>query len=126
MLSRSRARRPFRSKKVSNSKVFIPSPEQAEFLNWIENGQGSCVLEAVAGAGKTTTLVEGVKRMRGTVFLGAYNTKMGAELKGKLVEMGLSAKGPDSKMAGTFHSAGFSAPRLSNTNVKVDERKVRD
>lgn len=107
-------------------KVFTPSPEQAAFLDWIVNGKGSCVLEAVAGAGKTTTLMEGVRRMNGSVYLAAYNTKMGAELKKRLVDMGLSAQGPDSKMAGTFHSAGFSAIRKATPNVKVDEHKVRD
>jgi len=110
----------------TTTKVFTPSAEQAAFLDWIETGKGSCVLEAVAGAGKTTTLVEGVKRMPGTVFLGAYNTKMGAELKARLTAMGLSGTGPDSKMAATFHSAGFSALRKANDKVTVDDKKVRN
>jgi superfamily I DNA/RNA helicase len=110
------------------SKSFTPSPEQAAFLNWIETGKGSCVLEAVAGAGKTTTLVEGVKRMQGEVFLGAYNAKMGAELKARLVAMGLESKGANGKTAATFHSAGWSTLRyaLRDHNPQLDNDKVRD
>jgi ATP-dependent DNA helicase UvrD/PcrA len=115
---------------MSTKKIFTPSPEQAAFLDWVVDGQGSVVLEAVAGAGKTTTLVEAVKRMPGSVFLGAYNTKMGAELKARLTEMGLPAFGKDGKSAGTFHSAGFKAlcfanPNLKNNKNAVDEKKVR-
>ena len=111
---------------MSTTKVFTPSPEQAVFLDWIETGKGSCVLEAVAGAGKTTTLLEGVKRMKGEVFLGAYNTKMAAELKAKLAAMGLPNKGADGKNAATFHSAGMSALRSANKAIQVNDKKVRD
>jgi len=127
---------------MTTTKVFTPSPEQAVFLDWISNGTGSCVLEAVAGAGKTSTLIEGVKRMQGEVFLGAYNTKMGAELKARLnaiaaAELGSTLDGLDekarekaiwfhgrNKQAGTFHSAGFGALRKSNPTVTVDDKKV--
>jgi superfamily I DNA/RNA helicase len=109
---------------MTTTKVFTPSPEQAVFLDWISNGTGSCVLEAVAGAGKTSTLMEGVKRMNGEVFLGAYNTKMAAELKGRLADMGLEAMGSNGKTAATFHSAGFSALRyaLKATGFTVDDK----
>jgi ATP-dependent DNA helicase UvrD/PcrA len=116
---------------MSTAKVFIPSAEQQAFLDWIVTGNGSCVLEAVAGAGKTTTLVEGVRRMKGQVFLGAYNTKMGAELKARIAAMGLPAFGKDGKEAGTFHSAGWKALLNANENLKgnkdaVNDKKVRN
>lgn len=106
------------------TKIFTPSPEQAAFLDWIVDGSGSCVLEAVAGAGKTTTLIEGVKRMTGSAFLGAYNSAMGKELKERI-------KGIDGKRAGTFHSAGFSALCYANKRLRedkdaVDDKKVRN
>ncbi len=112
---------------MSTLKVFTPSAEQQAFLDWVETGNGSCVLEAVAGAGKTTTLVEAVRRMKGEVFLGAYNSKMGAELKARLATMGLDAKGANSKNAATFHSAGWSTLRyaLKDHNPQVDKDKVR-
>lgn len=99
-------------------KIFTPSAEQSAFLNWVETGSGSCVLEAVAGAGKTTTLVEGVRRMKGSIFLGAFNKKMAEELKTRIKDF------PNAK-AGTFHSAGFSALRRVNDKIEIDEKKVR-
>ncbi len=39
------------------------SPQQQAFLDWAEHGSGSAVLEAVAGSGKTTVLLEAVQRM---------------------------------------------------------------
>jgi superfamily I DNA/RNA helicase len=128
---------------MSTVKIFTPSPEQAAFLDWVKTGKGSCVLEAVAGAGKTSTLIEAVKIMQGKVFLGAYNTKMGAELKDRLTaiavaEMGSALDGLEGdardkaiwwhskdKQAGTFHSAGFKALRKANQDVKVDDGKVK-
>lgn len=103
-----------------SQKKFNPSPEQAAFLGWVRSGSGSCVLEAVAGAGKTTTLVEACRLMGGSVFLGAFNKKMADELKGRV-------SGIRGAMAGTFHSAGFGAIRRSFDRVpEISENKVRD
>lgn len=104
---------------VPSTRPFTPSPEQTEFLDWIVDGSGSCVLEAVAGAGKTTTLVEGVRRMAGSVFLGAFNKKMADELKERI-------QGMPGKMAGTFHSAGFRCLARVVKDPKIDEDKISD
>lgn len=94
------------------------SPEQLAVFDWIEKGRGNLILKAVAGAGKTTTLVEMARRMRGSVFLGAYNTKMGAELKTRVADL-------KNVFAGTFHSAGFSALRRVLGRVEVRGDKVK-
>jgi len=97
---------------------FTPSPQQADFFNWVSTGQGSCILEAVAGAGKTTTLVHGVNLMPGTVFLGAYNKAIADEIRVKIGSRpGL--------MCGTMHSAGFNAWRRVAGDVKIDGNKCR-
>lgn len=107
-------------------KSFTPSPEQRTFLDWIVYGNGSGVLEAVAGAGKTTTLMEGVKLMRGSAFIGAYNNKMAKELKARLAKMAEDGvQGLENKKAGTFHSAGYNALRRANKDVEIDDKKVR-
>jgi len=62
---------------------FQPSPQQADFFNWIKTGKGSCILEAVAGAGKTTTLIEALKLMQGRIFFGAYNKKIAEEIQAR-------------------------------------------
>jgi DNA helicase-2/ATP-dependent DNA helicase PcrA len=101
-------------------KIFKPSSEQQRFLDWIKHCDGSAVLEAVAGAGKTTTLVEGVKLMKGSIFLGAYNKKMAEELKLRIKDI------PNAK-AGTFHSAGYTALRRANDKLKdPNDKKVRE
>lgn len=98
------------------SSDFTPSPQQAAIFDWVRNGTGSALVVAVAGAGKTTTLVQAVKHMRGSVFLGAYNSAIAKELKGRI-------EGLLSVRAGTFHSAGFRAwMRVANRCV-VEERK---
>lgn len=108
--------------------TFVPSPQQQAYFDWIVDGSGNTIMEAVAGAGKTTTIVKGVELMRkvkpeGRVFLGAYNKKMGEELKSRVAHMGnmVSAK--------TFHSVGFTQLLFSYKNshsLTLDGNKVRD
>lgn len=97
------------------------SPQQLAFFDWAENGTGSCVLEAVAGAGKTTALLEATGRIKGQVAILAYNKKIADELKEKLTEKGFDFK---KAQAGTVHSFGMSAVRKANPKVKVEEYKV--
>ncbi len=80
-------------------------------------------MEAVAGAGKTTTLIRACQLMRGSVAFAAYNKKIADEVKGKLSDAGVS---PNAVRAGTFHSFGFSAWRYVHKNVLVDERVKKD
>lgn len=96
-----------------------PSPQQQAFYDWIATGTGSCVLEAVAGAGKTTTLVEGVARMKGYTFFGAYNKAIADEIASRCV------KRPGLDIS-TMHSAGLRAWKRSAPGVKIESNKVRD
>jgi len=107
---------------VSNSaKKFPPSPAQQTIYDFVTSGEGSAVVEAVAGAGKTTTLVGAVERMTGSVAMCAYNSKMGAELKERVAHL-------KNVRAGTFHSVGFGALRYALRSVEVDKtgKKVRN
>lgn len=101
------------------SRPFVPSPQQQSFFDWINTGSGSCVLEAVAGSGKTTTLIEALKLMKGTIFFGAYNKKIADEIK-------VRAPKRDDLFVSTMHAAGFKAWRRVARDVKVDENKCRD
>lgn len=96
------------------------SVQQNAFLDWIDKGTGSCVLEAVAGAGKTTTLLEGAKRLiaKGLrVAIMAYNTKIADEIKAK-------TKGWPNLYVGTVHSFGFAALRYRFKTIKLEKFKV--
>lgn len=101
------------------ARPFVPSPQQQEFFTWIADGQGSCVLEAVAGSGKTTTLIESLKLMSGTVFFGAYNKKIAEEIKARAPQR-------DGLYVSTMHAAGFKAWRRVAPQVKVESNKCRD
>jgi superfamily I DNA/RNA helicase len=97
------------------------SEQQAAFIEWAINGTGSCVLEAVAGAGKTSVLLEAATRMPGNVAIMAYNKKIAVEIEGKLKKMGVDWK---KAKAGTVHSFGFGAYRKFKKAVRVDGYKV--
>lgn len=117
-----------------SDRKFVPSPAQQAFFDWVETGSGSAILEAVAGAGKTTTILQGVKRMRGRVWLGVYNTKMGREIKEKigrdpeLRDRTGDPRSPGALFTSTFHSAGNSALRFAlgrRHRLEVDDKKVQ-
>lgn len=78
------------------------SPEQNSFFDACTNGTDSLMLSAVAGSGKTTTIVEACRRL-GTglsIRFLAFNRDIAEELKKRL---------PVNVEAATFHSAGYGA-----------------
>jgi superfamily I DNA/RNA helicase len=102
--------------------TFIPSPQQAAVLDWVRTGTGSAFVEAVAGAGKTTTLIESVKLTRGTVAFCAYNTKIAGEIGAKVAKLGLGNR----IKTGTFHSFGLGAWRWTHKGVKFGPEAAKD
>lgn len=104
------------------TKSFVPSPQQAAFFDFVSNGRGSCFLEAVAGAGKTTTLVHALQLTSGTLNFAAYNTKIADEIKAKVAPLGLGNR----VRVGTFHSFGFGAWRYVAKNVKAGPEAARE
>lgn len=104
---------------LSMNTTFTPSPQQSDFFTWIKDDTGSCVLEAVAGAGKTSTLIHALNLMTGTIFFGAYNKKIAEEIQ---------ARAPQKQglFISTMHAAGFKAWRRAAGNVVVNSNKCRD
>ena len=96
------------------TRVFIPSVQQQAFFEWIEKGSGNAILEAVAGSGKTTTLIEGIARMRGSVAFASYNAAIAKEIKDKLEERGTDLSRVFSK---TFHSYGLQAWKTAHPDL---------
>ena len=98
------------------------SPQQNDFLEWCKSGKGSCVLIAVAGAGKTSVLLAAGATMGGNVAYVAYNKDIVTETTSKLAERGIDWK---TMRAGTAHSFGFAALKKQlGGDVKVDGYKV--
>jgi superfamily I DNA/RNA helicase len=101
---------------------FKPSPQQAAYFAWVETGTGSCVLEAVAGAGKTTTLLRSTKMMPGNVAFMAYSNAAAKDIRAKADEGGYSR--PDMRI-GTVHSFCNKAWRYMAPDLgDPDENKV--
>lgn len=111
--------------------AFRPSPLQQGFFDWVRAGRGSAVLIAVAGSGKTTTIVKSLEFISeaASVQMLAFNSTIGKELKERVaalgVELGRNFRGV---RAGTFHSLGFGAvcKKLGKTpqQVETDSKKL--
>lgn len=132
--------------------IFLASPQQADVLDWVEFGTGSAQVEAVSGSGKTTTLIQALLRMRGSVAFLAFNVAIAKEIKAKIaamledlihqhnldLEQGEPTKLIADQLAAlkrvqvsTVHGAGMRAIRrmwseASERQDYVNENKVRD
>lgn len=101
---------------------FTPSRYQKAIFDFIANETtDSGIIEAVAGSGKTTTIIESLKFIRKdlqVLFL-AFNKAIAEELKTRV---------PANVKAATFHSVGFGAWMQTNRGKKinVDSNKVRN
>ncbi|MBE9191427.1 ATP-dependent helicase [Gloeocapsopsis crepidinum LEGE 06123] len=99
-------------------KDFEPSHYQTAIFNWIQSGRGNAVVQAVAGSGKTTTLVQAASLLRSenAVFL-AFNKHVATELQKRLGKT-MAAK--------TIHSIGYNCLRSHLGKLEVQEDKYRD
>lgn len=102
--------------------VMAWSKYQEQIFDFVQNKKGSAVISAVAGSGKTTTIVECAKRIpknKKVLFL-AFNNPIAKELGSRLSD----CKNVQCK---TLHALGFSAiaRTYKNASLKVEEDKWR-
>jgi superfamily I DNA/RNA helicase len=95
------------------------STYQEAVFGLFTHGEGNGVIEAVAGSGKTSTLIEGLKRWKainpnGRAAFMCFNKSIANELQAKV---------PAGVDASTLHSAGFRALR-SFKGIRVDGNKT--
>ncbi len=97
---------------------FAPSKYQQAIFDFVTEGRGDAVVNAVAGSGKTSTLVEASKLLRSdrALFL-AFNKHIATELESRLGRA-MAAK--------TIHSIGVGCLRSYLPRVTVDESKIGD
>jgi DNA helicase-2/ATP-dependent DNA helicase PcrA len=101
-----------------DKKEFTPSKYQQAIFDFVQNGNGNAVVEAVAGSGKTSTIVKALEFTSENLevaFL-AFNKKIAEELK---------ERSPKHVHVSTLHSLGFTNIRKVYPKVKVDAGKVR-
>ena len=85
------------------------SSQQSTFIDWCDTGEGSCVLIAGAGCGKSTTLEAGARKLTAKgkrVAVVAFNRKIAREMKDKL-------RDDRNVWVGTVHSFGNRALKYS-------------
>lgn len=95
------------------------SKYQKDIFNWVENGQGNLLIDAKAGSGKSSTILQASTKMSGSIIFLAFNRKIASELEYKLLNMGM----PNAK-ASTIHKEGLGVITKSLGRVKVDGSKV--
>tara|TARA_R100000306_G_C4366263_1_gene137786 strand:- start:37 stop:1515 length:1479 start_codon:yes stop_codon:yes gene_type:complete len=96
-----------------------PSKYQTAIYEEFPNLENNLLIEAVAGSGKTTTIVEAarlVPRDKSAIFL-AFNKKIQEELDERL---------PPQVQARTFHSIGNEACREKLGWVKINDKKSKN
>ena len=97
---------------------FTPSIYQEAVFNFIQNEAGSAVVQAVAGSGKTTTIVQALKLIpqNESILMLAFNKSIAEEL---------SSRVPSHVVVSTFHSCAFRAYSSSASGkVMVDDSKI--
>jgi DNA helicase II / ATP-dependent DNA helicase PcrA len=98
------------------AQAFKPSRYQQGIFDWIKDGKGNAVVEAVAGSGKTTTIVQALSLMKGNVLFTAFN---------KHIQTELSSRAPAGVRVSTIHSLGMATIRKNGRSVEIDDRKAR-
>lgn len=99
------------------------SPQQAVAVAAAVNSAQHQIIPSVAGAGKTTVLVE-IPRLISTdktIAFCAFNRGISIEIEQRISTFNL-----ENVKVGTLHSFGFGACRRAFSRVKVDANKVRN
>ncbi len=96
----------------------ILSKFQAAILSAVRKEKQNLIVGAVAGSGKTFTLLQIAKEIKGTACFCAFNKTIANEIGEKLKEAGCS-----NFQARTIHSLAFGAVKKKFKNTRLDESK---
>jgi superfamily I DNA/RNA helicase len=89
------------------------SAQQLAIFDFFTNGVGNLVVRARAGTGKTTTIIEGVRRApEAKILFAAFNKRIQLEAAGKIADPRVEVK--------TLHSLGFAFIRRAWGGTKPD------
>jgi DNA helicase-2/ATP-dependent DNA helicase PcrA len=92
------------------------SPQQEEIFKYFEKGKGNAIVSAMAGTGKTTTILEGVRRAPElSRLVCAFNKRIAQELEEKL-------EGDHYTTAKTLHAIGLKIIQ-NNVKVQIDDKR---
>lgn len=100
---------------------FNPSDYQKAILHAYENTSDNLIIQAVAGAGKTTTLLMLASKVkRSPAVLCAFNNHIAKDISAKLSSLGIGMEGR------TIHSLGFSCVKSNLSVGSVNSKKYSD
>jgi len=104
----------------------IHTDEQKLIFKFVENQQGHGIIDAVAGAGKTTTIMECAKFVedKSKILFCAFNNSIANEIANKFYKIGLNEV-----TVKTIHALGRQILQdNNNTNqpIKLEENKYRE
>lgn len=100
--------------------MFTPSPHQQAVFDFMSDGSGNAVIDAVAGSGKTTTILQGITRIEETqsILYLAFNKPIVQEMSPKLAMF-------ENAVVKTVHSIGCAALRQAyRSKVEPDKYKA--
>jgi len=106
---------------VPTARSFTPSPQQEEIFRRYRESRDNLTIEAVAGAGKTTTLVELARLVASNGAFLAFNRAIADEIGRKLAAAGISEGQVAAK---TFHSVGLRAWKGMAPKARTDANKM--
>lgn len=98
---------------VTQEPARVWSNHQQRVFDFVEHGVGNAIVEAVAGSGKTTTIVEALNRVNGSSIFLAFNKSIADELKAR----GVNAR--------TFHSLTYGPVMQARKQHTVEANKLR-
>jgi DNA helicase II / ATP-dependent DNA helicase PcrA len=134
-----------KSLSYSDVKEFKPSPYQLAVFDFLVNGEGHAMVEAVAGSGKTTTILKALNYVPLAILveqkiipapatldisilenypnlpLMLAQRKIGFLAFNKHIVKELKNRAPDYVHVSTLHSLGLSALRHAFVDIKVDD-----
>lgn len=93
------------------------SPQQKAIWDCLASTQSNVVIEALAGCGKTFTILRGMEYITGTAGFTCFNASIRDEL---------TAKVPEGTQALTFHQLGLRAITANLGRAKIDKDKEED
>lgn len=104
--------------KVAPATNVVGSVEQENIWSTIKTGTKNLIVEAVAGSGKTFTVVHSLTCLIGKkVIFTAFNSHIADELAQRV---------PEGIQASTLHRFGFAQLRIRFPGIKLDKHKLDD
>lgn len=99
------------------------TPQQYEFYRWLDQGQGNGVLEAVAGSGKTTSIIEGLNYIDDVepVLLCSFTKLIATELQRRAQEAKFT-----NVTSTTLNALGWGICRRNIPGVQLDQFKTEN